>query len=107
MDNVGGKVAFITGGASGISLGLAKVLVKAGAKVVMADVCQDHLDRAFAWFDQQGQKDSVLGIQLDVSDRRTINDRGPRVAQLGGIALPGGWAPQTSTSQSCSAKARR
>jgi len=32
MDNIDGKVAFITGGASGIGLGLAKVLVKAGAK---------------------------------------------------------------------------
>src|SRR3979411_769575 len=46
MDNVDGKVAFITGGASGIGLGLAKVLVKAGAKVVMADVRQDHFDEA-------------------------------------------------------------
>jgi NAD(P)-dependent dehydrogenase (short-subunit alcohol dehydrogenase family) len=69
MENVDGKVAFITGGASGIGLGLAKVLVKAGAKVVMADVRQDHLDEAGEWFARNGQKDSVLGIRLDVTDR--------------------------------------
>ncbi len=69
MDTVDGKVAFITGGASGIGLGLAKVLVKAGAKVVMADVRQDHLDEAQAWFEGQGRRNSVLGIRLDVTDR--------------------------------------
>ena len=69
MENVGGKVAFITGGASGIGLGLAKVLVKEGAKVVMADVRQDHLDEAAQWFMDSGQKDSVLAIKLDVTDR--------------------------------------
>ena len=69
MEHVDGKVAFITGGASGIGLGLAKVLVKAGAKVVMADVRQDHLDEAEEWFARNGQKASVLGIRLDVTDR--------------------------------------
>ncbi len=69
MDTVDGKVAFITGGASGIGLGLAKVLVRAGARVVMADIRQDHLDEAQSWFDSQGRKSSVLGIQLDVTDR--------------------------------------
>jgi NAD(P)-dependent dehydrogenase (short-subunit alcohol dehydrogenase family) len=69
MEQIDGKVAFITGGASGIGLGLAKVLVKAGAKVVMGDVRQDHLDEALQWFASHGQRDSVLGIKLDVSDR--------------------------------------
>ena len=69
MEHVEGKVAFITGGASGIGLGLAKVLVRAGARVVMADLRQDHLDAAAEWFAAQGQKDSALGIKLDVSDR--------------------------------------
>jgi NAD(P)-dependent dehydrogenase (short-subunit alcohol dehydrogenase family) len=73
MENVDGKVAFITGGASGIGLGLAKVLVNAGAKVVMADVRQDHLDQALEWFARNGRKDNsrthVLGIRLDVTDR--------------------------------------
>jgi NAD(P)-dependent dehydrogenase (short-subunit alcohol dehydrogenase family) len=77
MEQIDGKVAFITGGASGIGLGLAKVLVQAGARVVLADVRQDHLDEAQEWFAHHGQKDSVLGVRLDVSDREAY----ARVAQ--------------------------
>jgi NAD(P)-dependent dehydrogenase (short-subunit alcohol dehydrogenase family) len=38
MDDVRDRVAFVTGGASGIGLGIAKVLLGAGAKVVIADL---------------------------------------------------------------------
>lgn len=69
MREVAGKVAFVTGGASGIGLGLAKVLVQAGMKVVMADVRQDHLDEALAWFAAQGHVAEILGLRLDVTDR--------------------------------------
>jgi len=69
MDTVQGKVAFITGGASGIGLGLAKVLVRAGARVVMADIRQDHLDESLEAFARAGHSASVLGIRLDVTDR--------------------------------------
>ncbi len=69
MREVAGKVAFVTGGASGIGLGLAKVLVRAGMKVVLADLRQDHLDEALAWFRGQGHLAEVLGLRLDVTDR--------------------------------------
>ena len=69
MDPVAGKVAFVTGGASGIGLGLSKVLVKAGMKVVIADVREDHLADAAEYFAQGGQKQSVLTLRLDVTDR--------------------------------------
>src|SRR5262245_4627209 len=69
MDPVTGKVAFITGGASGIGLGLAKVLVRAGMKVVIADVREDHLATAADYFAHNGQKESVLTLPLDVTDR--------------------------------------
>jgi NAD(P)-dependent dehydrogenase (short-subunit alcohol dehydrogenase family) len=69
MDPVAGKVAFVTGGASGIGLGLSKVLVKAGMKVVIADVREDHLADAAEFFAQGGQKQSVLTLRLDVTDR--------------------------------------
>jgi NAD(P)-dependent dehydrogenase (short-subunit alcohol dehydrogenase family) len=69
MEQVEGKVAFITGGASGIGLGIAKVFVAAGMKVVLADIRRDHIDEATAWFAEQGQEGAVHALELDVTDR--------------------------------------
>ena len=46
MRHVEGKVAFITGGASGIGLGMAIAFVNAGMKVVISDFRQDHLSES-------------------------------------------------------------
>lgn len=72
MQDVAGKTAFITGGASGIGLGMAKVFVDAGMKVVLADLRQDHLDSALAGFEAAGKRGSVHGIRLDVTDRAAM-----------------------------------
>ena len=69
MDNVEGKVAFITGGASGIGLGMAKAFTAAGMKAAVADLRDDHLDQARAWFEEAGRKDAVHFLKLDVTDR--------------------------------------
>ena len=69
MQDVKGKVGFITGGASGIGLGIAKVFVNAGMQVVIADLRQDHLDSAMEYFEQKQQRASVHPIRLDVTDR--------------------------------------
>ena len=50
MRDVEGKVAFVTGGASGVGFGLAQVFADAGMKVMIADVRQDHLDQAIEHF---------------------------------------------------------
>jgi NAD(P)-dependent dehydrogenase (short-subunit alcohol dehydrogenase family) len=64
MRDVAGKVAFITGGGSGIGLGMAKAFVAAGMKVAIADARPDHLEEA------SGQLGGdVLALQLDVTDR--------------------------------------
>lgn len=68
MENVAGKVAFITGGASGIGLGIAKVFVKNGMKVVIVDMRQDALDEAMAYFKENGGE--VHPINLNVTDRK-------------------------------------
>jgi NAD(P)-dependent dehydrogenase (short-subunit alcohol dehydrogenase family) len=65
MQKLTGKTAFVTGGASGIGLGIALALKKAGMKLVIADIRQDHLDEAVA---ELGDGD-VLALQLDVTDR--------------------------------------
>jgi NAD(P)-dependent dehydrogenase (short-subunit alcohol dehydrogenase family) len=69
MKDVRGKVAFITGGASGIGLGIARALVDAGAQAVLADLRPDHLESAMASFAGRGQSASVHALHLDVTDR--------------------------------------
>ena len=46
MKNLEGKVAFITGGASGIGLGMCQAFMEAGMRVVIADIRQEALDIA-------------------------------------------------------------
>jgi len=67
MKDLEGKVAFITGGASGIGLGIAKACAKYGMKVLIVDSRQDALDEAMAHFITTGQP--VHPIKLDVTDR--------------------------------------
>jgi NAD(P)-dependent dehydrogenase (short-subunit alcohol dehydrogenase family) len=64
MREVAGKVAFITGGGSGVGLGMAKAFVGAGMRVAIADARSDHLEEATA---ELG--DAVHPILLDVTDR--------------------------------------
>jgi NAD(P)-dependent dehydrogenase (short-subunit alcohol dehydrogenase family) len=72
MKDLGGKVAFITGGASGIGLGIAGACVAAGMRVVLADLRQDHIDEAIARFNQSGHGGRVHAIRVDVTDRAAI-----------------------------------
>ena len=72
MQDLDGKVAFVTGGASGIGFGIAKRLVDAGMKVVIADLRQDHIDEAMAWFEERQLARKVHAIRLDVTDRAAI-----------------------------------
>jgi NAD(P)-dependent dehydrogenase (short-subunit alcohol dehydrogenase family) len=65
MQDVEGKVAFVTGGASGVGLGMAKAFTAAGMKVVVADIRQEHLDEAMAELDS----DAAHPVQVDVTDR--------------------------------------
>jgi NAD(P)-dependent dehydrogenase (short-subunit alcohol dehydrogenase family) len=66
MQNLGGKTAFITGGASGIGLGIAKALLGAGMNVVIADIRDDHLAEATT---ELAGGNRVLAVKLDVTDR--------------------------------------
>ena len=70
MEQIEGRTAFITGGASGIGLGMAKAFTKAGMKAVLADVRDDHLDQARAWRQEAGLESRVHVLKLDVTDRQ-------------------------------------
>jgi NAD(P)-dependent dehydrogenase (short-subunit alcohol dehydrogenase family) len=67
MQDLEGKVAFITGGASGIGLAMARSFAAAGMKVVIADIQTDALEKAAAGL--KGSNADVLAIELDVTDR--------------------------------------
>ncbi|MEH6660107.1 MAG: SDR family NAD(P)-dependent oxidoreductase [Parasphingorhabdus sp.] len=66
MQNLQGKTAFVTGGASGIGLGIAKALLGEGMNVVVADIRDDHLAEAQ---EELGSPDRILAIKLDVTNR--------------------------------------
>ena len=69
MKDLNGKAAFISGGASGIGLGIASALLGAGMRVVIADMRRENLDRA---------RDELRGpvhlLQLDVTDRAAMQE---------------------------------
>lgn len=61
-----GQVAFITGAASGIGLGIARALVAAGAKVALADIDAERLSKVEAELTSAGG--TVLAVPFDVSE---------------------------------------
>lgn len=67
MTAIVGRVAFITGGASGIGLGIAQAFGQAGARIVIADIEQAALDRAARSLQDLGVE--AHPVLLDVTDR--------------------------------------
>ncbi|MCP1121245.1 SDR family NAD(P)-dependent oxidoreductase [Robbsia andropogonis] len=67
MRDVEGKIAFITGGSSGIGLGVARAFVNAGMKVAFSYRTQPHLEQAMGFF--RGKEHMVHAINVDVTDR--------------------------------------
>jgi NAD(P)-dependent dehydrogenase (short-subunit alcohol dehydrogenase family) len=70
MEEVRGKVAVVTGAASGIGRGLASVFCQAGMKVVLADIEQAALDSAASELRARGA--DVLSVATDVADQRSV-----------------------------------
>lgn len=70
MKEFANKVAVVTGGASGIGAGLVRSLLKAGAKVVVADVEATALERAITEFAHSGGE--VSGVVTDVSNPQSV-----------------------------------
>jgi len=72
MQDVKGKAAFVTGGVSGIGLGIAKAFADAGMKVAISHRRRDHLDAALAHFEEPGLRCGV--VQDDPQERNAIMD---------------------------------
>ena len=64
MQQIEGRVAFVTGGASGIGLAIAVALIRAGARLMLADIDEDALSKAAS---QLGARAAT--VRLDVRDR--------------------------------------
>jgi len=69
MENLTGKVAFITGGANGIGFGMARAFLAEGMKVVIADRSEDYLAKARGAL--QGNN-AVHFVRADVADRANV-----------------------------------
>ncbi|NLV51109.1 MAG: SDR family NAD(P)-dependent oxidoreductase [Clostridiales bacterium] len=84
MTDFAGKIAFITGGASGAGFGMAQVFSEAGMKVVIADVRRDHIEEAMDYFRQTEAE--VHAIELDVTDREGFAAAADEVERVFGSA---------------------
>ncbi len=67
MQDLTGKVAFITGGASGMGLGMARAFGAAGIRLMLADLRADRLAEAQAALSGKGIE--VATLKVDVADR--------------------------------------
>lgn len=69
MNDFQDKHAFITGGASGIGLAMAREFLSAGARVTIADIRADALDKAEKAL---AAGDRLKAVGLDVTDRAAV-----------------------------------
>lgn len=84
MIDFAGRTAFVTGGANGVGIGIVRNLLEAGARVAIADIRQDAIDRALASLDNR----EVMGVQLNVMDRAGFRDAADEVeAEFGPVSL--------------------
>jgi len=86
MNVLNGKVAVVTGAASGIGRQIALTLAQAGAAVAIADLQEDAAQRVVAEIEAVGGK--ALAVAMDVTDEQAV-DRGIDrvVATLGSVDI--------------------
>ncbi|HEX9167496.1 MAG TPA: SDR family NAD(P)-dependent oxidoreductase [Roseiarcus sp.] len=70
MKDLGGKIAFVTGAASGIGLGIATALAQAGVKVMLCDIQEVALAKAVEGLKRTNA--DVDGVKADVSLKSEI-----------------------------------
>ncbi len=71
VEDLGGKVAVVTGGAAGIGRGITEALLEEGARVVIADVEESVLQATVKELSGAGE---VRGVRTDVSSAASVED---------------------------------
>jgi len=86
MNSINGKVAIVTGAASGIGREIAFELARAGAAVAIADLNIDGARTVAAEIASTGAR--AIGVAMDVTDEAAVNDGTASVVdQLGGVDI--------------------
>ncbi len=86
MQDFAGKVAVVTGGASGIGLAMATRFAAEGMRLVLADVEADALEAAAAGLRENGAE--ALAVQTDCGDAASMDNLGERaLAQYGAVHI--------------------
>ncbi len=71
MDELCGRTAVVTGGASGIGLATARRLASAGMNIVLGDIEEPILEEIVSQFEADGVP--TLGVRTDVADRESVD----------------------------------
>ncbi len=84
MRNLSGSVAVVTGGASGIGLGMAEAFAAQGMKLVIADIEEGALAPAVAALKASGAE--AIGVRCDVTNPKSVAELAERaLAQYGAV----------------------
>ena len=84
MKDFAGRTAFVTGGAHGVGIGIARNLLNQGCKVAIADIREDSIEAALTGLASR----EVMGVQLDVADGEAFREAADKVeAELGPVSL--------------------
>ncbi len=106
MKELNGKVAVVTGAASGIGFAMTERFVAEGMQVVMADVEEEVLSASASRLEAAGA--DVLGVLCDVSDVSSVNDLAEQtLSAYGGVHVvcnnagvgPGGLMLETTAEE--------
>jgi 3-hydroxybutyrate dehydrogenase len=82
MASLDGKVALITGAASGIGRAIAELYAREGARVAIADIDRQAAEATAAAINAAGGR--ALGVAMDVTDERAVDEGTDAVVQAFG-----------------------